>query len=94
MIWPLSGWKVDRSRGQVNGFYAPRGGGVRVYVDWKLAAAARHGHEISVIAPGTRNAVEQCERGAVYWVAAPPFPSTGGIGCWSMPRRCTAFSTN
>jgi alpha-1,6-mannosyltransferase len=33
-------------------FYAPCGGGVRTYVDAKLRAAARFGHEIIVIAPG------------------------------------------
>ena len=35
-------------------FYTPAGGGVRTYVDAKLRAAARFGHEMIVIAPGER----------------------------------------
>jgi len=35
-------------------FYAERGGGVRTYVNQKLAAAAAAGHEAVVIAPGPR----------------------------------------
>jgi alpha-1,6-mannosyltransferase len=35
-------------------FYAPSGGGVRTYVDAKLRAAGRFGHEVVVIAPGER----------------------------------------
>jgi len=58
----------------VNGFYAPRGGGVRAYVDWKLAAAARAGHEVLVIAPGKKNAVEPRDGGAIHWIASPSFP--------------------
>ncbi|WP_447725766.1 glycosyltransferase [Sphingomonas koreensis] len=58
----------------VNGFYAPRGGGVRAYVDWKLAHAARTGHEVIVIAPGPEDRLERREGGAIQWVAAPPFP--------------------
>src|SRR5207245_7055569 len=40
-------------------FYTPAGGGVRTYVDAKLKAAARFGHEIVVIAPGERDEVIQ-----------------------------------
>src|SRR5262245_8268794 len=39
----------------VNEFYAEQGGGVRRYVDAKLAAGARLGHEVVVIAPGPRD---------------------------------------
>ena len=35
-------------------FYAPGGGGVRTYVEAKLRAATRFGHEAIVIAPGER----------------------------------------
>ena len=35
-------------------FYTPAGGGVRTYVEAKLRAAARFGHEMIVIAPGER----------------------------------------
>lgn len=58
----------------VNGFYAPRGGGVRVYVDWKLARAAKAGHEVIVIAPGPEDRIERREGGAIMWIAAPSFP--------------------
>lgn len=42
-------------------FYTPAGGGVRTYVDAKLRAAARFGHEVIVIAPGEEYAT--CQRG-------------------------------
>jgi alpha-1,6-mannosyltransferase len=32
-------------------FYAPKGGGVRTYIDRKLKAGAALGHEVVVIAP-------------------------------------------
>ena len=38
-------------------FYTPAGGGVRTYVEAKLRAAARFGHEMIVIAPGDRHEV-------------------------------------
>ena len=38
-------------------FYTPAGGGVRTYVEAKLRAAARFGHEMIVIAPGERHEV-------------------------------------
>ena len=46
-------------------FYAPRGGGVRTYVDAKLRAAARFGHEIIVIAPGKTHETVRRGPGAV-----------------------------
>jgi len=58
----------------VNGFYAPRGGGVRVYVEWKLARAAQTGHEVIVIAPGPEDRMDVREGGAIIWVASPAFP--------------------
>jgi alpha-1,6-mannosyltransferase len=45
-------------------FYTPAGGGVRTYVDAKLRAAARFGHEVVVIAPGKRDEVVQRGPGA------------------------------
>lgn len=39
-------------------FYAPRGGGVKTYIDRKLAVGAALGHEIVVIAPGSHDHVE------------------------------------
>jgi len=56
-------------------FYAPKGGGVRTYIDRKLAAAPAFGHELTVIAPGPRDEVEQRGPGAsIRWIASPAFP--------------------
>jgi alpha-1,6-mannosyltransferase len=46
-------------------FYTPAGGGVRTYVEAKLGAAARFGHEMIVIAPGERHEVIRRGPGAV-----------------------------
>src|SRR4051794_7711437 len=48
----------------VSAFYSPAGGGVRAYVEAKLRAAARFGHEVIVIAPGKRDEVVQRGPGA------------------------------
>lgn len=56
-------------------FYAPKGGGVRTYVDRKLKAGAAMGHEVVVIAPGERDLVE--ERGPnarIVWLKSTVFP--------------------
>lgn len=58
----------------VNEFYAELGGGVRTYVNHKLAAAARAGHELVVIAPGPHDAEEARLGGRVLWVKGPPMP--------------------
>jgi alpha-1,6-mannosyltransferase len=56
-------------------FYAPKGGGVRTYVERKLAAAAVTGHEIVVIAPGKYERIEQRGVGArIVYLASPRFP--------------------
>lgn len=41
----------------VSAFYTPTGGGVRTYVEAKLRAAERFGHEMIVIVPGERHEV-------------------------------------
>jgi alpha-1,6-mannosyltransferase len=46
-------------------FYTPTGGGVRTYVEAKLKAAARFGHEMIVIAPGERHEVIKRGPGAL-----------------------------
>ncbi len=58
----------------VSGFYSESGGGVRSYVHQKLAAAARLGHDVTVVAPGARHRVERRDGGKIVWVAAPPMP--------------------
>jgi alpha-1,6-mannosyltransferase len=39
-------------------FYSPTGGGVKTYVHRKLAAAAQHGHDMTIIAPAKHNGEE------------------------------------
>ncbi|MFM9853944.1 MAG: glycosyltransferase [Sphingomonadaceae bacterium] len=54
-------------------FYAPQGGGVRTYINRKLAIGAAMGHEIVVIAPGTDDSVEVREGGGrIIYTASPP----------------------
>jgi alpha-1,6-mannosyltransferase len=54
-------------------FYTPLGGGVRTYINSKLAIGAAMGHEIVVIAPGTDDSVEQCEGGGrIINIETPP----------------------
>jgi len=56
-------------------FYTPAGGGVRTYVDAKLRAAARFGHEIIVIAPGERREIVKRGPGAVLvTIPSPELP--------------------
>ena len=56
-------------------FYTPAGGGVRTYVEAKLRAAARFGHEMIVIAPGERHEVVRRGPGALLvTVPAPKLP--------------------
>lgn len=56
-------------------FYAPKGGGVRTYVDRKLKAGAALGHEVVVIAPGARDEVEQRGPNArIIWLKSTVFP--------------------
>lgn len=56
-------------------FYAPRGGGVRTYIDRKLEQGPRAGHQIVVIAPGERSWTEDRGPGArIVWLKSPRFP--------------------
>ncbi|QXQ05045.1 glycosyltransferase [Sphingosinicellaceae bacterium] len=56
-------------------FYAPKGGGVRTYIDRKLVEGPRAGHEIVVIAPGSRSWTEHRGPGArIVWIKSPKFP--------------------
>lgn len=58
----------------ISEFYSPTSGGVRTYVDHKFKAAARHGHRLVVVAPGTETRVEKREGGKLVWVKAPQLP--------------------
>lgn len=56
-------------------FYAPQGGGVRTYIDRKLAIGPALGHEIVVIAPGEADRTEIRGRNArIVWVESPRLP--------------------
>lgn len=56
-------------------FYTPAGGGVRTYVDAKLRAGARFGHEVIVVAPGDRHEVVRCGPGAfLVTIPSPRLP--------------------
>lgn len=56
-------------------FYAPKGGGVRTYVDRKLKAGAAMGHEVVIIAPGPRDEIEERgPRSRIIWLKSTVFP--------------------
>lgn len=56
-------------------FYSPKGGGVRTYVERKLAAGAAAGHEIVIIVPAAETRVEERPGGGrLMFVEAPALP--------------------
>jgi len=55
-------------------FYAEQGGGVRTYINQKLEAGRKAGHEIVVVAPGPEDAEEERLGGRIIWVKGPPMP--------------------
>lgn len=55
-------------------FYSPTGGGVRRYINQKLAMADRFGHQLTVIAPGAETRMEQAHGGTIAWVKSPHLP--------------------
>lgn len=55
-------------------FYSDQGGGVKTYINQKLAAAKRLGHEMVIIAPGTEAGEEERNGGRVIWVKGPRLP--------------------
>lgn len=56
-------------------FYTPTGGGVRTYIDRKLAAGPAMGHDITIVAPGAESRVEVRGPGArIVWLENPLFP--------------------
>lgn len=65
----------------VNEFYAPRGGGVRSYIDRKMAIMADLGHELIVVAPAKADSVEERPGGGrIIWVTAPGMPFDKNYG--------------
>ncbi|MFH1532738.1 MAG: glycosyltransferase [Pseudomonadota bacterium] len=55
-------------------FYSEGGGGIRTYVNSKLRAAARLGHDVTVIAPRPAPGVTELEGGRIVWIKSPPMP--------------------
>lgn len=64
----------------VNEFYSPTGGGVRTYVDRKMAVMAEMGHELIVIAPGRRHWVDDRPGGRIIYIKAPGMPFDANYG--------------
>lgn len=56
-------------------FLSPQGGGVKTYIEQKLAIGPQLGHEIVIIAPGDHDSVAERGPGAkIITIAAPRFP--------------------
>jgi len=55
-------------------FYTDQGGGVKTYINEKLRAGEKYGHEIVIVAPGNEWGEEQRYDGRVIWVKGPPLP--------------------
>ena len=59
----------------VSAFYTPTGGGVRTYVEAKLRAAERFGHEMIIIVPGDRHeTIRRGPNGALVTIPSPLLP--------------------
>lgn len=65
--------------------YSDHGGGVRTYVRHKLAAAARHGHEMVIVAPGEHDREEIVEGGRIVWVRSVRSPFDARYGLFTRP---------
>lgn len=55
-------------------FYSDQGGGVKTYINSKLEAGAKYGHEVVIIAPGPESGEEKRNGGKIVWVKSPPLP--------------------
>jgi alpha-1,6-mannosyltransferase len=75
----------------VNEFYSPTGGGVRTYLDRKMAILAELGHELMVVAPGAENRTEERRGGAIHYVAAPSMPLDANYGLFWDAAPITAL---
>ena len=64
----------------VNEFYSPTGGGVRTYIDRKMAIMAELGHQLSVIAPGRDDRTETRPGGSIHFVRSPNMPFDRNYG--------------
>ncbi len=71
----------------VCGFYSETGGGVRSYVHHKLEAAARAGHQLTIIAPGAEDRVQPMLGGKIIWLAGEPMPFDDNYRLFGSSRR-------
>ena len=55
----------------VAGFYSPLGGGVKTYIEQKMALGAARGHEVVVIAPAEADGTEERPGGRIHYVRSP-----------------------
>lgn len=55
-------------------FYTDQGGGVKTYINQKLQAGQKYGHEIVIVAPGEDWGEEERYGGRVIWVKGPRLP--------------------
>lgn len=56
-------------------FYSPKGGGVRTYVEQKLAIGPQLGHEIVILAPGDKaDVIERGPNARIVTLPSPRFP--------------------
>ncbi|THD36102.1 MAG: glycosyltransferase [Sphingomonas sp.] len=68
----------------VNEFYSPTGGGVRTYIDRKMAIMADLGHELICIACGKEDRVEErVGGGKIIYVKSPGLPFDKNYGLFS-----------
>lgn len=72
-------------------FYSEQGGGVRTYVNQKLAAARGSGHEVVIVAPGSEDRDEARDGGRIRWVKGPPLPFDGRYHVLWNERRVHAL---
>ena len=66
--------------------YSEHGGGVRTYVHHKLAAAARAGHELVIVAPGHHDRVDVVEGGRIVWLESLRSPFDDRYGLFTRAR--------
>ena len=55
-------------------FYSPLGGGVRTYIEQKIAVGRQLGWETVIVAPGAEDREEQRDHAKIIWVKAPRIP--------------------
>lgn len=68
-------------------FYAEQGGGVRTYLDHKLTAGTRAGHEVVIVAPGKKSGEEARNGGRIVWVESPTVPGDSRYHLFVHERR-------